>query len=134
MNWYKNSQTDMVQDISIWLDDLRDPRNPDIQRTKGSTGQEIWVKTVAEAIKWLDTGRVASISLDNDLGDGQPEGRVVADYIEKQAFLGELHKLQWNVHSDNAPAARNMLIALQNADRYWEQNTGELSDDNSFNM
>ena len=66
----------------------------------GSTGNEIWVKTPDEAIKLLETGRVASISLDNDLGlDAGNEGFRVADYIEKQAAMGKLPRLRWRIHS-----------------------------------
>ncbi len=50
--------------MKLWLDDLRAP--PD-----GWT----WVKTAAEAEALLRTGQVTDASLDNDLGDGEPEGR-----------------------------------------------------------
>lgn len=51
--------------MKLWLDDLRPP--PD----EGW----VWVETVDDAISWLMTDTVVDASLDNDLGDEQPEGR-----------------------------------------------------------
>jgi hypothetical protein len=54
--------------MRIWLDDLREP--PD----EGW----VWVKTIEEATNLLANGQVESLSLDNDLGEGFPEGRRLA--------------------------------------------------------
>jgi len=69
-NWYsKLAQAE----ISLWLDDERDPTNPDIQNGFGSLGNEIWVKTAPEAIDILSGGNVTSVSLDHDLGEPEAE-------------------------------------------------------------
>ena len=51
--------------MRLWLDDLRDP--PDATWTR--------VTTVADAQAALERGDVRDASLDNDLGDGELEGR-----------------------------------------------------------
>jgi hypothetical protein len=108
--------------MRVWLDDIRDPKNVFIQERYGSHGDEIWVKTVDEAIELLKTGKVESISLDNDLGDGVKEGYHVADWLEEQAFIGSIPELDINVHSDNTVAKERMLQAIRSAYRYWSQN------------
>lgn len=77
----------------VWLDDLRDPKDPFIQTNYGADGTEVWVKSVQEALTLLETGTVTSISLDNDL---------------------------W-AHSDNCVANPRMRKAIENAYRYWER-------------
>lgn len=47
--------------MKLWLDDIRDP----VEHT-GETDW-VWVKTSAEAIKLLETGKVKKASLDHDL-------------------------------------------------------------------
>jgi hypothetical protein len=121
MSWYKKSQ---VQTIKLWLDDERDPKNPQIQQLFGAEGDEIWVKTASEAIQKIQTGNVSYVSLDHDLGpvvSGAGTGYEVAKFIEKGAFEGTVSKLTWHIHSQNASGAMNMLMALKNADRYWER-------------
>ena len=117
MNWYKEAQG-----IAIWLDDERDPQS-DIGRQKGASGSETWVKTAPEAISLLENGNVVSISLDHDLG--LPEngsGYDVAKWIEEQAYHGNLPRLQWQLHSDNPVGVKNMRAALEQANKFWEQN------------
>jgi hypothetical protein len=107
--------------MRIWLDDLRDPTDPVIQSKYGATGSEVWVKSAEEALVHLRAGGVLSISLDNDLGDGQPEGHTVASWIEEQAFHNLLSPLEVYVHSDNSVRAPQMRQAIQNAWRYWHR-------------
>ena len=114
MNWYKMSQAN----IELWLDDERDPKNPQIQRDFGAKGTELWVKTVPEAIKHLSIDNVTFISFDNDLGTDL-EGRDLAKWIEEKAYYKELPKLGWNVHSKNPVAAVEIQKAMSNADNYW---------------
>lgn len=107
--------------MRVWLDDLRDPRLPHIQSGYGSRGDEVWVKTVEEAVGLLRTGRVTWISLDNDLGEGLAEGYEVACFIEEAAFFGALEPLEVFAHSDNAVANPRMQAAIDNAQRYWRE-------------
>jgi len=117
MNWYKSAQS--PTGLSVWLDDLRDPNDPYIQQHFGTTGNEIWVKTIDEAIELINSGDVSSISLDNDLGEGIPEGYKVAEYIEEKAFNGEVEPLEVHVHSANPVRAKDMMSAIENAQRFW---------------
>ncbi len=105
--------------MRVWLDDLRDPTLPHIQSGYGSEGDEVWVKTVPEALALLQTGQVRWISLDNDLGEGQEEGYAVACFIEESAWSGALAELEVYAHSDNSVANPRMRAAIANARRYW---------------
>jgi len=112
--------------MKIWLDDIRNPTEEYYQIHYGACGDEVWVKTVEEAILLLEAGGVESISLDNDLGDGQREGYEVACWIEEQAFQtrynsspGLLKPLQIFAHSDNSVANPKMRQAIANAYRFW---------------
>ena len=122
-NWYKMAQSE----IRLWLDDVRDPQDPQIQEKFGAEGNEIWVKTMPEAISYLNQGNVSFISFDNDLGEGQEEGYHLADWIEEKAFDGTLSPLGWNVHSRNPVGSSKIVNAMTNADKFWNENEmGEL--------
>lgn len=110
----------LSSNINLWLDDERDPSNPDTQKLFGSNGSEIWVKTVEEAIPFLEKGLVASISFDNDLGEGKREGKHLAAWIEEQAYLKKIPRLKWKIHSKNPNGKYAIMMAMLNADRFWE--------------
>lgn len=100
-------------EIKLWLDDIRPMPN----------NFNYHVKTAHEAIDILKTGNVIEISLDNDLGPEEAGiGYDVAKYIEEQAFLGNLPKIIWHIHSSNIVGVKNMQMALQNADKFWNKN------------
>ena len=87
-----------------------------------------WVRvyTAPEAIRMLEAGDVAEISLDHDLGDLKADptlgtGYDVACWIEEHAYDGSCPKLTWGIHSANPPGRINMTAALNNADRFWSQ-------------
>lgn len=80
---------------------------------------DVTVKTAKEAIALLETGKVTHISLDHDL-DLDMTGYDVALWIEKKAFYGELPKLTWEIHSANPVGIKNIKMALNNANKYWE--------------
>jgi hypothetical protein len=115
MNWYKKAQ----QNIELWLDDERDPKDSKIQKQFGANGTEIWVKSVPEAIKYLSYGNVSYISFDNDLGTVE-EGYDLATWIERKAYNKEIPKLSWNIHSQNPSASLRIEQAMKNADKYWD--------------
>ena len=121
MNWYKKSQSG----IRLWLDDERDPKNPQIQRDFGSTGNEVWVKTQNEAIQQIQNNNVMSISFDNDLGEPESEkgsGYGLAKWIEEKAFFGEIKRMEWYIHSKNNVADKYILMAMQKAEEFWNNN------------
>jgi hypothetical protein len=107
--------------MKVWLDDERDPADPQIIKGFGSSADLIWVKTVEEAIKLLETGEVTWISLDNYLGFGLREGYEVARWLEEQAALGQLKPLQVYAHTMNPVRGREMRICILNMRRYWRQ-------------
>ena len=123
MTWYKKSQ---AGGIKLWLDDNRDPKDPEIQRLYGAQGDEIWVKTVEEAKQYIMTGGVEFISFDNDLdeieGASNPlatEGRALANWIEEEAYHKRLNPIGWNVHSKNPEGAKAIVAAMTKADEFW---------------
>ncbi len=112
--------------IRLWLDDERDPADPGIQARFGASGDEVWVRTVPEAIAVLDQHGtdVVSVSLDNDLGipGTENEGFRVARVIEERAALGQsAPPAELKVHSANPVRREEMLAAFANARRYWRR-------------
>lgn len=104
----------------LWLDDERDPKDPQIQMEFGAEGDEVWAKSAQQAISYLQQGNVESISLDHDLGSGAGTGYDVAKWMEERAYDGTLSRVQWAVHSLNPVGARNIERALTSADHYWK--------------
>jgi hypothetical protein len=79
--------------MKVWLDDIRVA--PD---------GWVWVKTVDDAIARLINDDVTHISLDNDLGENQPEGRKVVLYMAEHNIWPEIV----TVHSANPVAVEYM--------------------------
>jgi hypothetical protein len=107
--------------MRLWLDDERDPKDPYIQSHFGASGDEVWAKDPHTAIQYLKQGNVTEVSLDHDLGSGVGTGMDVALWIEEQAFLGNLPRLIWSVHSMNPVGRKNMSLALYNANKHWDK-------------
>lgn len=107
--------------MDLWLDDERDPKNPIIIQNFGSTPDMVWVKSVQEAKQLINAGRVDLISFDNDLGLPE-EGKDLAKWIEEQAFNNNLKPIKWRVHSMNSIGRKEIITAMQNADRFWSLN------------
>ena len=107
--------------IDIWLDDERNPKDLNIIRDFGSKGTEYWAKNINEAKLIILTNNINSISFDNDLGEGQEEGYILANWIEEKAFNKEIPKMNWKVHSRNPVASKRIEQSMRNADRYWQK-------------
>jgi hypothetical protein len=107
--------------IHLWLDDERDPSIPFIKQNFGANGNEIWVKSVTEAINYINQGIVASISFDNDLGSNLPEGYDLAKYIEEKAYNNEINPIKWKIHSANPKGKSFIEMAMNQADKFWNQ-------------
>lgn len=90
------------------------------------------VYTANEAITLLRAGVVEDISLDHDLGDDQKfgTGYDVASFIEEQAFLGEMNRVRWFIHSANPVGRANMKAALERADDFWRKGGCDAPDSN----
>lgn len=85
--------------MRLWLDDWR-PAPEDWT----------WVKTAAEAVDLLKTGKVTRASFDNDLGHDQVEGRKVILWMaENRAWPSE----GVAVHSANPVAAEYMIGLIE---------------------
>lgn len=98
--------------MRIWLDDLR-------PMPEGFTR---WVKTPLAATKLIMTNKVEHISFDHDLGLPDPDnGYRVAAFIELQAYLGNVKRFTWAIHSANPVGRDNITAAMQSAERYWER-------------
>jgi len=111
--------------MRVWLDDIRNPSNPFIQKRFGAKGNEIWAKTVPDAIELLKLGTVEFLSFDNDLGYEEDEGIKLAQWIEEKSFLGEIEPLNWAIHSQNPVARKHIEAAMKNADKYWRNHQNE---------
>jgi hypothetical protein len=96
--------------MKLFLDDIR----------KCPEGY-VLVRTAEDAISLLDTGSVAEVSLDHDLGT-EDTGYTVAEYIERGAYFGTLPRLIWHLHTDNPGGLAKMQAALTRANRYWSEN------------
>lgn len=107
--------------MKLWLDDERDPTEAYIQSNFGADGDEVWVKTVNQAIHYLQQGIVTHISLDHDLGIGVGgTGLTVAKWIEEQAYHGTLPRLSWSVHSMNPVGRKDIARTMRKADEFWD--------------
>lgn len=93
--------------INVWLDDLRDPLEFDKSDTEW-----IWAKTVPEAKELIELEDVKALSLDNDLGDGEEEGRRLVLWMAEFEIWP---KGPISVHSAN-PVAKKYMIGM--LDRY----------------
>ena len=86
-----------------------------------------WTRTytVEETIKALETRTVTHLSLDNDLGEGQPEGYKVIDWLEETVH-GDMHfpMPEVKVHSSNASRVEYMHRALKSIERIRQQQIG----------
>lgn len=113
--------------MNLWLDDERNPNDPQIQEMFGAEPEMVWVRTADAAIAKLKLNIVSWISLDHDLGT-TATGYDVARWIEERAYSGELFRLTWTVHSANVVGARAIRQALENADRYWSLQDDKTAD------
>lgn len=93
--------------MKLWIDDIRKAPN-------GWT----WVKSSSEAIKMLLSHPIEEISFDHDLG-GEDTAYRVATLIEERAYNGKIPKMIWHIHSANPIGEKNIRMAMQNADKYW---------------
>jgi hypothetical protein len=100
--------------MKIYMDDARE--TPDG-----------WTRTytVEETITALLTRQVTHLSLDNDLGEGQPEGYKVIDWLEETVH-GDMHfpMPEVYVHSSNASRVEYMHRALRAIENIRQQQVG----------
>lgn len=109
--------------MKLWLDDLRDPDELNIQEAFGAEPGMVWVKTAREAIAALKSGNVSYISFDHDLGAASfSSGYDIAKWIEQSAWYGSLTRLAWTIHTQNPVGRARILAAMTNADLYWGVN------------
>lgn len=81
--------------------------------------------TVAETISALKTRTVTHLSLDNDLGEDQPEGYKVVDWLEETIYNDMTFPLpEVTVHSSNASRVEYMQRALRSIERIRQQQVG----------
>ena len=96
--------------MRVWLDDRRSP-HPDPDSWE-------WVRTPAEAIALLLTGKVTELSLDHDLGlfegDRELTGNDVVSWMERAVVTeGFVPPDTIAVHSANAAAAPRMEAGIE---------------------
>ena len=102
--------------MKLWLDDLRNA--PDGWRRS---------YCVADAIRVLLRGgayHFDEVSLDNDLGAGEPEGYVVAEFIAFAARYELLPRMKLAAHTQNEVAKKRMEQAFAEAKATWDSKGG----------
>lgn len=92
--------------MRVWLDDI-----------KPAPDGWIRVKTAAEAISLLENYEVDEISLDNDLGENQPEGYFVAEYIEERVLNNNLTPPKIHIHTAKPINRKRMEQIIKNIKR-----------------
>lgn len=103
--------------MDLWLDDERSmPIDFDYH-----------ARSAPAAIAHLKeyNGRMDKVSLDHDLGAYEGNGYDVAAFIEQSAHDNTLAPFDIFVHTANPVAGCRMMMALRNAQRFWEEHTGE---------
>jgi hypothetical protein len=86
-----------------------------------------WARTytVAATIGLLETRACTHLSLDNDLGEGEPEGYKVLDWLEEQVYNDHTFPIpEVTVHSSNAARVEYMNRALLSIERIRQQQVG----------
>lgn len=100
--------------MRIYMDDARETPNG-WQRTY----------TVKATIQLLETRLVTHLSLDNDLGDNEPEGYKVLDWLEETVYNDKTFPMpEVSIHSANATRVEYMKRALSNIERIRQQQVG----------
>lgn len=92
--------------MKLYLDDIR-------ECPKGW----IPVRTALDAIQLLEEQIVEEISLDHDLGELEPTGDEVLNWIERQVFKCGFKPPKMVVHSMNPVGRKNMLAAIKKIEK-----------------
>lgn len=97
--------TTMRKLVNIFLDDLRDCPPEFLLSRNAEEAKELLL---------LCDGHVNVLSLDNDLGENQPEGRHVLNWLEEQIHFDRLERpTVIRVHSANPVARQYMNATIQ---------------------
>jgi len=102
--------------MKLWLDD-----KCETDTNRLTPPGWIGVKTALQACRILARGGVTEVSLDHDLGPKSAgTGYLVAKFIERRAFEKKITPLIWNCHSDNPEGKKNIIAAMNSAERFWQ--------------
>lgn len=86
-----------------------------------------WTRTytVADTIAALETRQVTHLSLDNDLGEGQPEGYKVMDWLEETVYFDHSFPVpEITIHSANASRVEYMNRVVAKLERMRQEQVG----------
>ncbi|MHA1409701.1 MAG: cyclic-phosphate processing receiver domain-containing protein [Candidatus Odinarchaeia archaeon] len=92
--------------MKLYLDDLR----------KAPKGW-IPVRNYRDAIQLLKEFEIEIISLDHDLGELEPSGAAVVNWIEEQVFKYDFEPPKMVVHSMNPVGRDSMLATIASIER-----------------
>lgn len=101
--------------IKLWIDDVR-PAPRGWRRAKTSN----------EAIDMLCNYDPTEISFDHDLG-GNDTSMNIVNMIEKWSSEDRIGRFVWHIHSANPVGRKNLELALQSCERFWDQNDKTVS-------
>jgi len=115
----------------LWLDDVRDPNDPMWKSyIKGNPDKIVWVKSVDEFTKWIESNYFPSIiSFDHDLADEhyipdegltytEKTGYDCAKWLIDYCIDNELELPVYYVHSMNPVGKDNILGLLNNFEQF----------------
>lgn len=113
-----------MKNIVLWLDDLRDPSEPQwaeyIEKRFKDIEKVVWVKNYSEFASFIDNGPMPRfISFDHDLGidsDGvERNGYDCAKHLVDTLMLFKSSAIpDCDVHSANPVGAENILKLIEN--------------------
>lgn len=113
--------------MKLWIDDCRAPPIHFKQNVLTGEKYEVyWAKTSLEALQYLEKykNKITHISFDHDLG-GPDTTIPVANWIEEQAYTGELNRFEWTVHSMNPVGRKALITILMQAEKYWSKDNAQ---------
>lgn len=104
----------------LWLDDERNPIDYllwlPLTYIETERVKLVWVKNEDEFKAQIYQHEWSIISFDNDLGEGQTEGKDIFKYLEELLFTNALtlNQCEVQVHSGNPSARKNIQAGINN--------------------
>jgi len=109
----------MCKGILLWLDDIRDPNDKNVNWLEYSPiskiEKTIWVKNFSEFKLYIETnGLPEAICFDHDLGDDTPSGYDCSKWLVDYCIDNNLKLPKWNCQSANPVGKKNIDSLLIN--------------------
>ena len=108
--------------VAVWLDDLRDPKEPLWASKIDPDHEVVWVKDRTQfeeaVLEHAASGRLAALHFDNDLGvpafmGADQEGRHCFTWFEQQVHNRGWGEVSLYAHTANPAARRELEMGFQ---------------------